>query len=177
MSDERAPGAPILTEEQAGRLWEAIETWKRVYREEKSKPVDFTEVNVRKSCLLGRLIFEGKPPLPVPPPRFLSAPWYDLIENGRSHLWREFGVWTDGNRVVIGQDDGWELLETRDGGAMLLAYPRNGRWLLRDVRPDEPPVLGGQTIEDEEGGRMDHARPVYYDTVLERYDTTLEPLG
>lgn len=34
-----------------------------------------------KSCLMGRMLYEGKPPLPEPPPLVFSAPAYHLVEN------------------------------------------------------------------------------------------------
>lgn len=163
------PFEPILTETQGARLWEALQIWRDTVIEAKGKPPEFNEVNVRKSCLLGRLIYEGKPPLPDPPPRFCSAPWYGLIENGRDFLFREFYVWTHDDKVVIGQDDGWHLVERHDDGAIVVEYPRNGLWLLRDVRDDER-VEGGRTIVDSAGNRLPSAMPVYYDTVLERID-------
>lgn len=161
---------PIITEEQGGRLIEALNTWSRIYFEEKGEYPSWDYVSITKSCLLGRLIYEGKQPLPVPPPRFMSAPWYELIENGRSHFWRRHGVWTDSIGVVIGQDAGWTLLETRPDGSMVVEYPRNGRWLLRAVGPDDPPVEGGHTIEGDNGERLNHARPIYFDTILERIE-------
>jgi uncharacterized protein YihD (DUF1040 family) len=32
--------------------------------------------------LLGRMLLEGKDPLPLPPPTYMSRPWYSLVEKG-----------------------------------------------------------------------------------------------
>lgn len=152
---------PIITEEQGQRLMAALTTWGTIYYQEKGEYPQWNHANITKSCLLGRLIYEGKEPLPVPPPRFMSAPWYSLIENGRSYFHRRFGMWRSEDRIVIGQDGDWSLIEERDDGSLVVEYPRNGRWLVRPTRDDEK-VEGGRSIAN---GKPE---PIYFDTVIER---------
>lgn len=164
---------PIITEQQGQRIMAALTTWSSIVKQEKGEYPDWNYTNITKSCLLGRLIYEGKDPLPVPPPRFMSAPWYYLIENGRCHFWRRFGVSLyerDGEQhLVVGQDGEWKLIEVRDDGSIVAEYPRNGRWLIRPVGPDDEPVEGGRTIINPETNTRDGGSyPVYFDTIIER---------
>lgn len=159
---------PVITEQQGQRIMEALSTWGRIYREEKGKYPEWNYANITKSCLLGRLIYDGKEPLPDPPPRYLSAPWYSLIEKGRSHLLREFAMFRHGDKIAIGQDDGWTLVKEWPDGTLLLEYPRNGRWVLRAVTEDDEQVVGGHTLVDGDGRPLDKPEPVYCDTIIER---------
>lgn len=73
------------------------------------------KIDIDHSALLQRLL-EGKDPLPIPPPRSFSYPWYDLIEKGEAHPCE---VWEmppglnheDFPMLVIDQFAGWKVLE------------------------------------------------------------------
>jgi hypothetical protein len=74
-------GRPVtITEDQARAIWRAVHVWMDVYRHEKGKYPEFGEPNLAKSCLLGRMLFEGRPPLPEAPPLVMSAPAYWLVD-------------------------------------------------------------------------------------------------
>lgn len=58
--------------------------------------LDQLKISMLKSSLLKRMI-EGKEPLPYPPPRSYSYPWYSLIEDGEGtskDVWRG-DAWVD----------------------------------------------------------------------------------
>jgi hypothetical protein len=63
-----ADGNPVtITEEQVHAIWHAIRVVEDVRRTEGSEPIGpGWEVNLYKSRLLGRMLIEGKPPLPGP---------------------------------------------------------------------------------------------------------------
>ncbi len=70
-----------ITWEQVRAINHALVIWQQVYRKEKGKDPDLNNVaNMWKSCLLGRILVEGKPPLENPPPVICSAPAYHLVD-------------------------------------------------------------------------------------------------
>jgi hypothetical protein len=63
------------------RTLQAVAEWLEVLAESNyGMP---TSSDVDHSALLHRLL-EGKDPLPDPPPRSMSYPWYELIEKGEA---------------------------------------------------------------------------------------------
>lgn len=56
---------------------------------------DVSWVDMEKSCLLRRLC-DGKQPLSQPPPTAFSAPWYELIEDGKGN---PHGVYEDATEL------------------------------------------------------------------------------
>lgn len=78
-------------------------------------PQDYCKLRIDAdhSALLDRLL-QGKEPLPEPPPRAFSYPWYELIENGFAY---PYEVWEPTNRLhdyptlVIDQSSQWKIVE------------------------------------------------------------------
>lgn len=55
------------------------------------RDLNHLKISIYKSALFHRMM-EGKDPLPVPPPRSYSYPWYSLIEDGYGfpyEVWKE----------------------------------------------------------------------------------------
>lgn len=158
---------PVLTPEQGERLWKALDTWQRVAAEA-GNPVQFSAVNIRKSCLLGRLLYEGKPPLPKPPPCAYSAPWYSLIEEGGAGL-TDLDIYVPEGRlsgqVVICQTQ-WTIVERQEPpiDGWLITFDGADRWMLRRYLPDEERTVVGHSI-DLRGGEPE---TVYADWMLAR---------
>lgn len=92
-----------------------------------------TASDVDHSALLQRLL-NGKPPLPEPPPRSFSYPWYSLIEDGSGKAEvREISDWLggDGTILIINQSR-WEIVE-RIGDGYRARWPTTG--LICSVHP------------------------------------------
>ena len=70
----------VLTPHQVRAIWNAIDIWQDVCRTELGKPLPFTKPNLAKSRLLGRMLIDGRPPLPDAPPHFLGAGGYHLVD-------------------------------------------------------------------------------------------------
>lgn len=80
-------GVVTVTWPQVTAVWTAIRIWKEVLRKERP---DWSyqeledhcskHINMEKSCLLGRLLIHGRPPLPDPPPVVMAAPAYWLAD-------------------------------------------------------------------------------------------------
>lgn len=74
-------GRPItFTWEQVNAIWKYVSIWKKIYFKEKKQLPEFNEANMAKSCLMGRMMMEGLPPLKDAPPVVLSAPAYHLVD-------------------------------------------------------------------------------------------------
>ncbi len=72
--------AAVLTPLQVRAVWRAIEVWQDVCRKELGEALPFTSANLAKSRLLGRMLVDGRPPLPEAPPRYLGARGYHLVD-------------------------------------------------------------------------------------------------
>lgn len=70
---------------------------------------DINTADMFHSSLLQRLL-EGQPPLPLPPPKAFSYPWYSLIERGEG--WCDAMVWQD-TKMVINQGL-WDIVKRED---------------------------------------------------------------
>lgn len=77
----------------------------------------FTQLaaDAEHSGLLVRLL-AGKEPLPKPPPRQNSYPWYELVENGHGIAWEAGYAGLSRSTLVIDQGMQWEVLHTLPGG-------------------------------------------------------------
>lgn len=175
-----------ISADQHDAIWRAFAIWQVVYRHEKGVYPDMSNsANLSKSCLLGRLLFEGKPPLPAPPPLNMSAGWYDLIETGHADLNHRFDVYgpyetPDGFRpevtadlvVNIGQSI-WVVLDQAHGVYEVECLDTRrapGRWTLRHRTGDDPQVQCGHHRVDP-GGPDDRWEPSYFtadDWILDR---------
>lgn len=70
-----------ITWDQVRAINHALMVWREVYRKEKGDYPDLNNVaNLWKSCLLGRMLVEGKPPLENAPPVVCAAPAYHLVD-------------------------------------------------------------------------------------------------
>lgn len=159
-------GKPVtLTADQIHAVWRAVQIWQRVYFDAKGEHLEFTQANLQKSCLLGRLLRDGKPPLPNPPPLAYSAPWYSLIENGRAQITaRDIYAGYDGYMLIC--QDRWEIVSKSEHDEQWALTHRNTgevRWLLRPITSEDEPQVCGQRR-----GIGDTWEPTYYDMILER---------
>lgn len=88
------------------------------------RDLNHLKISIRKSALFHRLM-EGKEPLPIPPPRAYSYPWYNLIEDGYGY---PFEVWeaTDKafvNFPAVGIDQSiWKLIEKIGENDFIVSY-------------------------------------------------------
>ncbi len=106
----------------------AVGQWINLHTRHLGRPP--TDVDADHSSLLFRLL-EGKEPLPQPPPRAYSYPWYSLVETGGPELCeayphfddymkmgheRPFAVVNQSLWKIVGKDGDTYLLEwyTRD---------------------------------------------------------------
>jgi hypothetical protein len=81
--------------------------------------------------LLGRMLLDGKDPLPRPPPNNLSRPWYHLVETGQGEA---IEVWSlsaklasrdpqSGDAVTVDQGGDWTLVEIHGENDWTIAHP------------------------------------------------------
>jgi hypothetical protein len=93
-------------------------------------PRDLNQFKIacRKSALLQRML-EGKEPLPIPPPKAHSYPWYDLIETG---IGNPYEVWEANDAIstalaefpaIVIDQSIWKVLEKLDEDSWLVTYP------------------------------------------------------
>lgn len=76
-------GKPVtLTWEQVKAVWHAWHIWMQVVYKEHPEWPDYCNnpINMEKSCLLGRMLIDGRPPLPEAPPLVMAAPAYHLVD-------------------------------------------------------------------------------------------------
>lgn len=135
-----------LTDDQARDLRSCFYAWEQIRRENgyDSTP---TGIDIEKSCLLGRMTMEGKPPLPTPPPTAYAAPWYALIENGRADLLRH-DVWgptdLDGATVMGICHTAWNVVRLGDPSGYVITHEKAaGEWVLRHRTESDPQVRAG----------------------------------
>lgn len=82
------------------------------------------KISIRKSALFNRLM-EGKEPLPIPPPKAFSYPWYELIEDGYGY---PYEVWKAednffGDFPAVGIDQSiWKLIEEKGENDYIVSY-------------------------------------------------------
>jgi hypothetical protein len=152
--------AVTLTWDQIYAVQRAFSIWQQVVDKEQAdrdpqarQSYMLNPANWQKSCLLGRLLTTGKPPLPVPPPRYMSGPWYEVIENNRADLHGDqfnevYGpVEHDGRRLFnIAGDIGWEVVRKAAPEGWIVSYPGHGEWLLRHRTNADPPAKKGTSI-------------------------------
>jgi hypothetical protein len=85
------------------------------------------EITCHKSALLNRML-EGKEPLEIPPPKSMSYPWYDLIENGISYpteVWEATESWADqlaDYPIIVIDQSLWKMLAKLDEENWLVTY-------------------------------------------------------
>lgn len=142
-----------IDEDQLRYLIQCLYTWQNtVYKESGERPDLNNTANITKSCLLYRLCVDGKDPLPFPPPRSFSAPWYSLIEESYGQPYEVY--FRPDNTPVVGGDViidqcVWKVSEIRTDDMFLdlvyiVEYPNWGKWEL--FRPHDEWHL--QHIED-----------------------------
>lgn len=100
------------------RVLDAVKTWLDIL--DKTGHGSPTPADVDHSGLLYRLL-NGKPPLPEPPPRSFSYPWYSLIENGEETAQ---GREVDQKYFVVNQAR-WDIV-SQDGDNYVILWPETG---------------------------------------------------
>jgi hypothetical protein len=144
-----------LTNEQSKDIWKCIYRWEAIRRENgyRSTP---TLIDVSKSCLLGRMLLEGKPPLDIPPPTAHAAPWYKLIEDGYAVFSSKFNFlygpmpaekYSDyhGNNRFVMNICGclWGAEYEGEFSYQVFHDGAPGKWILRNLRPEDGQFEGG----------------------------------
>jgi uncharacterized protein YihD (DUF1040 family) len=100
--------------------------------------------------LLGRMLIDGKDPLPFPPPTYMSRPWYPLVDKGEGTAHDLFPLgWFDvackypdvgpereaamenyvpvvGETIVVGQAADWTFVEAHGPGDWSISHPGVG---------------------------------------------------
>lgn len=145
--------------EEARRVLACVKRWLTIRErwEDRSRP--FTNglqlcADIDHSSLLQRLL-DGKEPLPEPPPRAHSYPWYELVEQGAG--WAREVWWSDALKMlVVAQSPQWELVEAVDANTYRARYRPDGPIyrITRGALPvtsllDPPPVVEGWHLERE----------------------------
>lgn len=116
----------MISDEQQ-RVLNAIKRWLSVAGKEgywgETGLVHFQQLcaDIDHSALLRRLI-EGKQPLPIPPPRAIGYPWYDIIERGHATVF-EVLVREADNYILIEQMR-WNLFEKRGDRSFIVTYDK-----------------------------------------------------
>lgn len=123
--------AVTITEEQCVAIRHAVRTWAAVVAQEKQGAEygitpelaqeisnSFNSVYISKSCLMGRMLYQGRPPLDEAPPVEYAAPAYHLTD---PELCPECGGPRKGPRGVIQQSvTAWT--DNRNVHQMLVTY-------------------------------------------------------
>jgi hypothetical protein len=137
---------------QVWAVQRAFSVWQSVVLKEKGEYPDMSNAaNWQKSCLLARLLVNGKPPLPHPPPTFDAAPWYGLIEDGRADVAEPFvrgpvdWKMADGAMQTSFTIGGclWKVLRVEGAWRYILEWPNYGEWRVRHRTADDPPAKKG----------------------------------
>jgi hypothetical protein len=100
-------------------------------------------IDMDHSALLRRLL-EGKEPLPIPPPRAFSYPWYELIDYGCSEpneVWEPNASLHSYPCLVIDQFSGWKILDKVSETEWIITYRygqnqdkwAEGRWRVYQI--------------------------------------------
>lgn len=97
-----------------------------------------TMADVDHSALLHRLL-EGKDPLPEPPPRSMSYPWYELIEKGEDiadiHEFPPVEDGAEGGKFLAINQAVWDIVEKQDDDHYTVRWAATG--LICKVEPLE----------------------------------------
>jgi hypothetical protein len=152
-------GEPVtITEDQFHAIWHAVSVWEAANEREHRTQGQVHLVDLRKSCLLGRMLFDGKAPFDDPPPLAYSAPWYALIEQGCAGL-GDRDVTLGDRTVIICQTIWWRFPAVDDDGSILCSYDaeRGGYWRLTSDVP--PHAACGQYGYDWEGHKKGEPIP------------------
>ena len=108
----------------------AVSQWLHLKeRYEPARPVyslSQLSADVDHSSLLRRLL-AGKEPLPEPPPRSFSYPWYEIVEQG--HAERCCAYFNDGE-VTINQCSDWTIVEWGETTWTVTHPGAPGQWIL-----------------------------------------------
>lgn len=89
--------------------------------------VHLLKINCHKSALLYRML-EGKDPLPIPPPKSYSYPWYELIEKGEAtsdDIWEatdDFSKELFSYPALIINQYSWKILEKVNDNEFIITY-------------------------------------------------------
>lgn len=119
-----------MTDEQR-RTVLAVAEWLRVRAEARGDKAGrllaaSLEVNADHSALLERLL-EGRQPLPEPPPRAYSYPWYSLIEDGQGYameVWRRDDIDAIvGMPSVVVEQSRWDLVSENGAEDWTIRWP------------------------------------------------------
>jgi len=99
----------------------AVKRWLAI----RGKPGDSQiAADIDHSALLKRLL-AGQEPLPQPPPRALSSPWYDLIETGHGTAMDVVEYTTTPGMLSVNQSGQWKIVEKRADGSYVARCTTN----------------------------------------------------
>jgi len=122
----------VDTIENRYRILDCILVWLMICEQNGRKfPEDLTRLRIEMghSALLRRLM-AGKNPLPEPPPKSFSYPWYELIENGFAN---PVDVWeTKGTRDAATYGDDWLFIN--QSRWPIVRRPKKDEWIVKNIR-------------------------------------------
>jgi hypothetical protein len=155
--------SPVQQTEDETRIAAAVLRWIAVAREHGRENLYGPawmpgSIDAAKSSLLRRLL-DGKEPLPVPPPRAHSYPWYEIVETGRTQLSAMFieGPYdrAEGTFIHVAQHP-WKVLRTEGAGRWIVSYRDGEEWLLRRLTDDdEREACGKRRVDTPDGERWE----------------------
>jgi len=121
-----------MADETQQATLDAVKLWLKI----RGKPDDAQLcADIDHSALLARLL-DGKEPLPAPPPRAFSYPWYDLIESGKGDAMEVWRHPPNADTISINQSGQWAVIEARDDGSYRARCTTNGQVFDVTRRPD-----------------------------------------
>lgn len=125
------------------KIAEAVVCWLAVKEIEQGNGPDTSmmmRIDMNHSALLWRL-FEGKPPLQDAPPKWMSRPWYALIENGYADNLSVHSY----DRTVIIENHRWKLVRKLRNGYIVEHENAKGQWKVWCT--SEEKLQGGQVLK------------------------------
>ena len=102
--------------QEAHAVVRTVARWMRIRVEngceeiDSARDFDIQADHSLRGGLLGRMLIEGKEPLPYPPPLAFSRPWYSLIENGKTILDGDFVSPGPGSSKLAICQHQWDVL-------------------------------------------------------------------
>jgi hypothetical protein len=162
-----------ITPLQGAAVWRAMEIWREVCSEADSNWIrepEYTSnwINAMKSRLLGRMLYDGKPPHPTAPPNSYAGGWWEVVEDGIAFLYEHAygGPYSDGDGTqhmgICG--DRWIYIRTELDGSQIVGHHRlpGEEWRLSKCTEQSERTIVGQSGVLDFGNR----KPIYASAVL-----------
>jgi len=104
--------------------------------------IDQLKADIDHSALLERML-DGEVPLPKPPPRAFSCPWYSLVDEGYG---RPYEVEEIDDKTLLIDQDTWTILEERSFESWIVSYETmpDTKWEVWCEGEKDPPTWEGK---------------------------------